>query len=188
MPRGSGAPLAEPYMLTERLELWMPQVGDLQPLFQIVSDEQTARYLGGQSSLPDHFMRFARNAGSWQLYGYGMFMLRERAGDRSLVGNCGIFHSLRGLGEDFDNRPEAGWIIRRDCAGRGLAQEAMEAILRWYDARFTREIMCLIALENTASMKLANKLGFSPLREAQMPDGSDVRLFRRAPVEDSRRS
>lgn len=181
MPPACGEPPTEPRLLTPRVELWMPQVDDLHPLYRIVSEEGTARYLGGQSTMPDHFMRFTRNAGSWHLYGYGMFMLRERESDGSLLGSCGIFHSFRGLGDDFDDRPEAGWIIRKDSIGKGYGGEAMRAILEWWDADFARELVCLIALGNDASIALADRLGFRPLREAEMPDGSQVVLLRRAP-------
>ncbi|RIV86603.1 GNAT family N-acetyltransferase [Aurantiacibacter zhengii] len=181
-PVAPGEPPGQPALLTERLELWMPQVSDLQPMFRIICEETTARYLGGQPTLEDHFMRFTRNAGSWHLYGYGMFMVRERGGDGSLLGNCGIFHSLRGMGTDFDNRPEAGWIIRHDATGKGYAEEAMRAILDSFDERFARELMCLIVQGNVVSMKLADKLGFEALREAEMRDGSQVQLYRRPPA------
>lgn len=182
MRPASGESPEEPRLLTPRLELWMPQVNDLHPLYQIVSDVETARFLGGQSTLPDHFMRFTRNAGSWHLYGYGMFMVRKRGDDRTLLGNCGIFHSLRGLGEDFDDRPEAGWIIRRDSIGKGYAGEAMCTILEWWDKAFGRELVCLIVLGNTPSLSLAERLGFQPMRETELPDGSQVLLLRRPRV------
>jgi len=171
----------EPRLLTERLELWLPQVEDLQPLYDIVSNEQTARYLGGVSSMADQFMRFMRNAGSWHLYGYGMFMVRERGGDGSLIGNCGIFHSIRGLGSDFDDRAEAGWIFGEGCTGKGYGGEAMRAVFDWFDAEFDREVVCLIATGNAPSFSLAGKLGFAPMRDAQMPDGDTVTLLRRPP-------
>ena len=168
-----------PFLLTERLELWKPQVADLHPMFEIVTHEETRRYLGGHSTLTDHFMRFTRNAGSWQLYGYGMLMVRRRGGDGTLLGNCGIFHSIRGLGDDFDDRPEAGWILSADSAGQGYAEEAMRAILSWFDDAFGSELMCMISMGNAASVRLAGKLGFAILREAKMPDGKAVNLYRR---------
>ena len=65
-------------MLTERLELWQPGKDDLAAMYAIVCDTETGRYLGGASGMPDHFQRFARNAGSWWLYGYGPFIVRRR--------------------------------------------------------------------------------------------------------------
>ncbi len=172
---------AGPMLVTERLELWLPRVEDMRTMFDIISEGDTGRYLGGEPSMPDHFMRFTRNAGCWQLYGYGMFMVREKGGDGALIGNCGIFHSYRGLGEDFDDRAEAGWIIRADSTGRGYAGEAMRTVLAWFDAQFGREVVCLVSLGNAPSLRLAERLGFAPLRDAEMPDGEAVRLFRRPP-------
>lgn len=51
-----------------------------------------------------------RNAGSWYLCGYGALMLRLR-GRQEVIGNCGGFHIFRALGDDFDDNPEAGWIV-----------------------------------------------------------------------------
>jgi RimJ/RimL family protein N-acetyltransferase len=171
----SGAPL----LITERLELWVPQAVDLAPMLAIVDDPATSRYLGGARSRADHFARLCRNAGSWLLYGYGSFMLREVAGGE-LVGNAGVFHSLRGLGPDFDDAPEAGWILRSDRVGRGLAYEAMAAALTWFEAEHgPRRIVCMTAPDNAPSIRLAERLGFAPMRETELPDGDAVLLFER---------
>ncbi|WP_435419217.1 GNAT family N-acetyltransferase [Parerythrobacter aurantius] len=171
--------MSGPFLLTERLELWLPVRDDLYPLFEIISQPDTQRYLGGAPTLHDHFMRFARNAGSWTLYGYGIFVVRERGGDGTPLGNCGIFHSIRGLGEDFDDRPEAGWILREEAVGKGYAGEVMRAVLEWFDARIGGEVVCMIDPDNAPSLKLAGKLGFAPLRDGVMPDGSVAKLLRR---------
>ena len=102
-----------PLLVTERLELWRPVKEDRAAQLAIVSDPETTRYLGRGHDAADHFQRFGRNAGSWFLYGYGAYTVRLRGRDE-IVGNCGVFHSWRGLGEDFDDKPEAGWIIRAD--------------------------------------------------------------------------
>lgn len=171
--------MSGPFLLTERLELWLPTKADLHPLFEIISQTDTRRYLGPEPTLPDHFMRFARNAGSWTLYGYGTLMVRERGGDGTLLGNCGIFHSVRGLGEDFDDKPEAGWILREEAVGQGYAGEIMRAVLEWFDANIGGEVVCMIDPDNAPSLKLAAKLGFAPMRDGVLPDGSMVTLLRR---------
>lgn len=166
-----------PFLVTERLELWKPAAHDLAPMFAIVSQPQTSRYLGPAPTMPDHFLRFARNAGSWLLYGYGVLMVRQRGGDGALLGNCGLFHSWRGLGADFDDQPEAGWILSEQAAGKGFAGEAMRAIYTWFDAEHgPRRTVCMIDPGNTASLRLADKLGFVALRDAELA-GEPVRLF-----------
>lgn len=168
-----------PHLVTERLELTLPTAADFAATMEIVSHAETARFLGAHSTTAEHFMRFCRSAGSWLLYGYGAFMIRLR-GSEEVIGNCGVFHTWRGLGEDFDDSPEAGWILRHDQVGRGLASEAMTAALEWFDrAHGPRRVVCMIASENEPSINLAGKLGFAPLRETIMPDGEPVRLFER---------
>ena len=170
-----------PRLVTERLELTLPVAADRDLMAGIVSHEETGRFLGPAFEPTVHFMRFMRNAGSWQLYGYGAFMLRLRESGE-LIGNGGVFHTWRGLGEDFDDTPEAGWILRHDQVGRGLGYEAMSAVLDWFDREHgRRRVVCLISRENEPSIRLAAKLGFTPLREAVLPDGEAVSLFERLP-------
>jgi RimJ/RimL family protein N-acetyltransferase len=168
-----------PLLVTERLELWLPAKDDLGPMLAIAGEPATRRFLPSQTPA-DHFQRFCRNAGSWLLYGYGSFMLRERGG--GLIGNVGVFHSIRGLGEDFDDAPEAGWVLRADRTGQGLAREAMDAALAWFEREHgARRIVCMISPGNAPSLALAERLGFTPMREAELPDGEPVRLFERLP-------
>ncbi|MEO6152600.1 MAG: GNAT family N-acetyltransferase [Croceibacterium sp.] len=168
-----------PLIVTERLELSVPRKDDGALLHAIVSHPETARHLGPRDGMAGHFQRFSRNAGSWWLYGYGAFTMRLRdSGD--VIGNCGVFHSWRGLGEDFDDRPEAGWILRHDQVGLGLAREAMVAALEWFDrTQGARSIVCMVAPANTASLRLAARLGFAEMRTALLPDGDPVKLFAR---------
>lgn len=169
-----------PLIITERLTLHQPEIADVWVMMDIVSHPQTSRFLGRANSPADHFTRFQRNAGSWFLHGYGSFIVRLKGSDEP-IGNCGVFHSFRGLGEDFDNQPEAGWIVRHDQAGRGIAAEALTAALQWFEATHgARRIVAMIAPENEPSQRLAAKLGFTPMRDTALPDGEAVRLFERA--------
>ena len=175
-----------PYLTTDRLELWRPTKADEPQVFAIITNPETHRFLGPMSNRADHFMRFQRGGGSWFLHGYGSFMVRLR-GQPAVIGNCGVFHSYRGLGEDFDDKPEAGWILAADQSGKGLAHEAMAVALGWFDATHgPSEVVCMISPENTPSVALAEKLGFAPTRLAAMPDGDEVELFSRAPTTSSR--
>jgi RimJ/RimL family protein N-acetyltransferase len=170
-----------PHLLTDRLELRPPTAADFPANMEIVSHAETGRYLGPRSGTPEHFVRFCRGAGSWLLYGYGMYIIRLR-GSEEVIGNCGVFHTWRGLGEDFDDMPEAGWILRHDQVGRGLAGEAMTAALGWFDqAHGPRRVVCMISVGNEPSIGLAGKLGFAPMRAAVLPDGDAARLFERLP-------
>ncbi|MBH5321347.1 GNAT family N-acetyltransferase [Aurantiacibacter sediminis] len=171
---------ASPMLVTDRLELWLPQAGDLPRMIEIVANPETHRFLGPQGTYADHMSRIMRNSGSWGLFGYGILAVKRRDNGR-IIGNCGIFHTWRGLGEDFDDRAEGGWIIDAEHVGNGYAEEAMRAVLAWFDAEFGREVVALITLGNGPSFRLAEKLGFRDLREAEMPGGEAVQLLRRPP-------
>jgi RimJ/RimL family protein N-acetyltransferase len=100
-----------------------------------------------------------------------------------LIGNCGIFHTFRGLGDDFDDHPEAGWIVAAEHVGQGLGNEAMQAVLAWFDREHgQKRVVCMIAVGNEPSLKLAARLGFAPLRQAELPDGDIVELLERLPA------
>jgi RimJ/RimL family protein N-acetyltransferase len=168
-----------PFVVTERLELWQPRLEDVWSMHAIVTHAQTRRHLGRVDDRAEHYTRFQRGAGSWLLSGYGSLMVRLRGGSE-LIGNCGVFHSYRGMGDDFDDQPEAGWIIAHEHAGKGYASEAMAAVLAWFDAAHgPRRIICMIEPDNAASLALAAKLGFAVYRQAELPDGAAILLLER---------
>ena len=153
--------MSRPVVVTERLELWHPQASDRQGLRALIEPGEVRRFLGGMDP-DDHdvFMRLLRNAGSWALYGYGTFIVRERGGD-DIVGNCGVFHSWRGFGGGLDDVAEAGWIIGKSAWGKGYALEAMEAALAWFEReQGGRSTLCMIEQGHRASEAIAAKLGY----------------------------
>lgn len=171
-----------PLLTTARLELWQPAVGDQADLFDLTFDEETRRFLG--SFVPtemDAFNRLLRNAGSWALHGYGIFMVRLK-GEPRIIATCGVFRSHRGFGQDqgLDDVAEAGWIVHKDLWGQGVAREAMEAVLAWFDATHGRQrIACMIEDGHAASDALARKLGFVPYGRHRPEDGALLVLYER---------
>ena len=167
-------------IITERLILRRPQASDLDALYALTNDDETRRYLGvATPTLPFSFARLLQNAGSWSFHGYGSFIVIEKASDL-MIGNCGVFHSYRGLGDDFDDMPEAGWIIAHDHLRKGYAREAMDAALRWFDEKHgPRPIVAMIQMGNSVSVSLANTLGFEFTRLALL-EQTEMQLFQRA--------
>ena len=172
----------KPLLATVRLELWQPQAGDLADLFDLTYAEETRRFLGSfVPSEMDSFNRLHRNAGSWALHGYGSFMVRRRGKDQ-IVGNCGVFRSHRGFGVELglDDVPEAGWILHQDVWGQGVAREAMEAALAWFDETHGQQrIACMIEVGHTASDALAAKLGFKAYARHQIEGDKPLVLYER---------
>ena len=78
--------------------------------------------------------------------------------------------------------PEAGWILAHDQVGKGLAGEAMTAVFAWFEREHgPQRIVCMVAPENTPSIRVAEKFGFVPMRDAVLADGEPIRLFERVP-------
>jgi RimJ/RimL family protein N-acetyltransferase len=170
----------KPLLVTSRLELWQPARRDLPDLFALTLDDETRRYLG--SFVPtemDAFNRLHRNAGSWALHGYGTFMVRLIGQDR-IIANCGVFRSHRGFGQGLDDVPEAGWIVHKDHWGQGIAREAMDAALGWFDAAHGRQrIGCMIEDGHSASDALAVKLGFARYGVHEVEGAAPLVLYER---------
>lgn len=174
--------MAAPCLVTQRFDLWQPQVGDQRDLFALTLDDETRRFLGSVTpSEMDSFNRLLRNTGSWTLYGYGVFMVRRR-GEQRIIASCGVFRSHRGFGPDkgMDDVAEAGWIVHKDFWGQGVASEVMHAALGWFDAVHGRQrITCMIDEANAASDAVARKLGFVEYGQHVSEDGAVLRLYER---------
>jgi RimJ/RimL family protein N-acetyltransferase len=170
-------------LTTERLELWQPQAGDLADLFDLTFAEDTRRFLGSfVPSEMDAFNRLLRNAGSWALHGYGIFMVRLKDQPR-IVATCGVFRSHRGFGagQGMDNVAEAGWIVHRDHWGQGIAREAMEAALAWFDATHgLQRVACMIEEGHAVSDRLARRLGFARYGLQESEQAAPVILYQRS--------
>lgn len=169
-------------LTTARLDLRKPVASDLPGLVALVAPEAVRRHLGGrQTDAAEEFARLLRNAGSWALYGYGTFIVRRRGEDR-VIGICGVFHSWRGFAEGLDDVAEMGWIFAEDCWGQGYASEGAGAALDWFDrSHGPRRIACMIDVDNPASIRVAQRLGFTAYGRHGR-DGEELVLFERAPL------
>lgn len=163
---------------TERLLLRPQRIEDFEQLHALTASEEMYRYLGGQASMEENYRRLLAVVGAWSVFGFDRFAVFERkSGD--LVGTCGIFRQMRGLGEGFDGYPEAGWIIRSDRWGLGYAGEAMRAVVDWFErTQGPQATVCMIVPENLASARIAAKLGYRLTRAAEYK-GEAVNLYRR---------
>ena len=178
-------PVPGPVLTTERLELWRPATSDHAGLLALTTPEPVRRFLGPSQPTPeDAFARLLRNAGSWALYGYGVFIVRERGG-AEIVASCGVFHTWRGFGESMDDVPEAGWIIAEPHWGKGYASEAMQAALAWFDATHgLRRTVCMIEEGHSGSAAVAAKLGFEEYARHVPDEGRALVLYERGVIRE----
>jgi RimJ/RimL family protein N-acetyltransferase len=157
--------MTAPSIETDRLVLRPHRLEDETPRAAMVADPETMRHLGGPMGGEDNWTRLLRYAGHWQLFGWGPFAVIEKASGR-FAGEIGLMQFRRGMGADFDPFPEAMWLIARWAEGQGYAGEAMRAAIADHAARHGPErLVCVIGAENTASIRLAERLGFTPFDE-----------------------
>jgi len=120
---------------------------------------------------------FLRNAGHWQIVGFGQWAVQVHGG-QDMSGQAGFFYGSRGLGDDFDPYPEAGWVLEPGSHGQGLGLEAARAAHDWFDRVIAGRTVCIITPENLMSLRIADALGYSLLRMAEM-EGEAVQLMTR---------
>ena len=168
-----------PELRTERLRLRPHGREDFDRLVALWQDPIVVRHFGGQPVSPeDSWNRLLRYAGHWALNGYGLWAVEELETGR-FVGDAGLFQGRRGLGERFDSAPEAGWVFAPEGHGKGYAQEAMRAALRWGESEHGwARTVCMIDPDNIPSFKTAEKLGYSAF-DTQPYRAMDIVLLER---------
>jgi len=171
----SWAPLIE----TDRLTLRHFKAGDLDAFAETMADPKVVRHLGGEpNDREDAWRKLLTGAGFWSLMGIGMWAV-ERRSDRRLIGHLGFFDFQRDMRPSIAGEPEMGWVFNPAAHGQGYATEACEAALEWFDATWPpTSIPAIIACENAASMRLAERLGFKRQPDATYRD-EPIALFRR---------
>jgi len=148
---------------TPRLLLRPPRLDDLDPLAEMMTDEQSARFIGGTSPRAVTWRALMTMIGSWHALGFGMFSVFDKGTGR-WVGRLGPW-----MPEGWPG-PEIGWAIVRDCWGRGYAVEGAVAATDWaLDTLGWTHIIHSIAPQNVASQRVAQKLGSRLIGPAKLP-------------------
>ncbi|WP_171099755.1 MULTISPECIES: GNAT family N-acetyltransferase [unclassified Ruegeria] len=167
-----------PMINTARLTLCAMRPEDFNRFAEIWRDPKVVCHIGGKpKTRGEAWESFVRNAGHWQMAGFGQWAVVLQA-NRTLIGQAGFFYGNRDLGEDFDTFPEAGWVLAQEGQGQGFGFEAAQAAHDWFDRVIPGPLVSLIGSKNEASLKLAQKLGYTLMREAKYR-GTDVHLLKR---------
>ena len=140
---------------TERLLLRMFREDDLEPYATMCADPEVMRYLGDGRPLSraDAWRQMAMILGHWQLRGFGLWAVEERA-TGALVGRLGFFQPEGWPGF------ELGWMLRRASWGHGYATEgAGHALAHAFTTMGRDRVISLIRPGNVPSIRVAERLG-----------------------------
>jgi RimJ/RimL family protein N-acetyltransferase len=168
-----------PILETPRLRLRGFRASDLEPQQKAMTDPEVYRHLGGvPATREDTWRKILGSPGLWDLLGYG-YWAAERREDGAYLGQIGFADFKRDMSPNIEGIPEMGWIMAREAQGRGYATEAALAALAWADrALGGGEIVAIVSHANAASIRIAEKGGFSR-REEAVYKGEPILLFRR---------
>ena len=144
-----------PRLETARLILRGFTPADVEPYVRMLADPEVARFLGDGRPLnrADAWRQLAMIIGHWELRGFGLWAVEERASGR-LIGRIGC-HEPEGW-PGF----ELGYVLAREAWGQGLAREGAAAALDHARRVLKRNaIISLIRPANRPSIALATHFG-----------------------------
>ncbi len=166
-----------PILTTDRLILRAHTAADFPGCYTLWSDPDVTRFIGGRPSTQEEvWSRILRYVGHWEVLNYGYFLVTERQAG-AVVGEFGLADFRRNVVPPFGDTPEAGWVMLPQYHGKGLAQEALTAVLAWADQTMPRTV-CMIHPDNVPSLKLAAKLGYTEYARGQYGEHTPILLER----------
>lgn len=166
-----------PTIETERLLLRGWKEDDAEGLAKLYGDEANATFIGGVLSPDEAWRMVAQRIGQWQLRGFAMFAVEEKASG-TFVGHAGP-HFPAGWPE-----PEIGWGLVPGFHGKGYAGEAARAGLTFaYQVLGWDTAISLIDAGNVPSQNLAKRLG-ATYESTQQVTTFTAGIYRHLPPSD----
>lgn len=145
---------------------------DRAALLAVYGDADAMRWVGDGSPLTDDECDrwLAVTANNYARRGYGMCAIELQ--DGSIAGFCGIVHP------DDQPEPEVKYALHRDFWGRGIATEAVTALLHYATTELRLSgIIATTAPENKASHQVLRKCGLREVAPRSNADGTVDRVF-----------
>jgi [ribosomal protein S5]-alanine N-acetyltransferase len=147
-------------LVTERLQVttWRPE--DVDEVHDLHSDPETMRWIRhGRTETRDEVETLlASYLREQQDRGWTKWRVANHQG--VLVGRAGFGSYHHGNGR------ELGYTLRRDVWGRGLATEVATGLVNWHREQADAQLWAFAAVENTASCRVLEKVGFDHIGDA----------------------
>ena len=158
---------------TRRLRLRTLEPGDVPALVELWLDADVTRYMGGPRNRESVTANLEADAANPTAEKYSLWPLEEKAGDR-LVGHCGV------LDKDVDGKLEFElvYVLAKPAWGPGYASEIAAGLRDFAFGKMgLTRLVALIEPENTASEKVALKVGMHLDKEVVRPGGAVRRVY-----------
>ena len=160
---------------TERLSLRQFTIDDAQFILTLLNEPSFLRYIGDKQvrTLEDARQYILNGpAASYEQNGFGLYLV-ELKESHTPIGMCGFLKR-----EELPN-PDIGFAFLPAFWNKGFAFEAAAAVLQDARERLRLErILAITSLDNEASIKLLERLGFSFERIIRLSANNEqVRLF-----------
>jgi len=180
--RGRPGSVIAPTLETARLRLRAHRPDDFAACRAIWSDPEVVRHIGGKPATGEEtWRRLLTYAGLWNLLGFGYWAIEERASG-VYIGDIGFAEFQRDMEPSLRGMLECGWALARAAHGRGYASEAVAAIEAWRRVhRPASRAVCIIAPDNIASVRVAEKAGFERWCETTY-HGKPTAVFTHSPL------
>jgi [ribosomal protein S5]-alanine N-acetyltransferase len=140
---------------TARLVIRRPKRADAAAMFaRYAGDAEVTRYLGwarhGSAAETEAFVRVSE--GEWQRWPAGPYLILDRASGELLGGT--------GLTFETADRASTGYVLARDAWGRGIATEALGAMVDLAPKLGLARLYALCHPDHRASWRVMEKCGF----------------------------
>lgn len=152
---------------TNRLILRLPRIEDFDRYAEVHADEGAMKFLGGPLKRAEAWRKFLQMPGAWQLQGFAMFSIVEKATGRWL-GQLGPWRPEGWPGN------EVGWVFHPDAQGKGYATEAAAAAMDWaFENLGWKDVIHCIDPDNVPSQRVAERLGSRNKGPGKLPPPSE---------------
>jgi RimJ/RimL family protein N-acetyltransferase len=164
---------------TDRLLLRRFNVDDDQFILTLLNEPSFLRYIGDKKvrTLEDARQYILKGPiASYERHGFGLCLVELRE-SHTPIGMCGLLKR-----EELPD-PDIGFALLPDFWNKGFAFEAASAMLKDARERLSlRRILAITSLDNDASIKLLERLGFTFQNLITLsPSREQVKLFKRDP-------
>ena len=141
---------------------------------RLLNSEKFIQYIGDRnvrSSEDAHAFIRDRYRKSYEDHGYGLYCVELKDGTQ--VGMCGFVR------RDTLPAPDIGFAFLPEFEGRGYGFESAAAMMTYgRDQLGFSEVLAITTIDNEASGKLLEKIGFEFDKNIDTPEGETLKLFR----------